>query len=201
MILTGHAEGFYTMDETGFINELFEKHYPRLLTYCTVRLKNDEQLGCDAADSVFFIASQKKERLEQHPDPEGWLFKTANNVIRDVRKKQRRTRKRYFTLDPSVLSATVDSFERGIRLEGVLSEEADHADELDITVTDDEIEDIKEVILSSLRPEERELYELRFKKRLSVNELSSRYGISPAAVKMRLARIKLKITDKTKIYF
>lgn len=189
------------MDETGFINELFEKHYPRLLTYCTVRLKNDEQFGCDAADSVFFIASQKKERLEQHPDPEGWLFKTANNVIRDVRKKQKRMRKRSFPLDPSVLTATVDSFERSIRIGGVLSEGADHADELDLTLSDDEIKDIKEAILASLRPEERELYDLRFEKGLSINDLSARYGISPAALKMRLSRIKLKITDKTKIYF
>ncbi len=59
-----------------FYNDIFNKVY----RYAYVIMKR-EAAAEDVAQETFFIAYEKWEEVKGHPNPEGWLYKTAYNII------------------------------------------------------------------------------------------------------------------------
>lgn len=59
-----------------FYNDIFNKVY----RYAYIIMKR-EAAAEDVAQETFFLAYEKWEEVKEHPNPEGWLYKTAYNII------------------------------------------------------------------------------------------------------------------------
>ncbi len=63
------------------------------------------------------------------------------------------------------------------------------------------LEEAAKTILSGLNSREKELYDLYFKKHLSIKGLSAAYGVSISAIKNRIYRLRLHIVRLANEFF
>lgn len=192
------------MDVDLRINEAFEQHYKLLFRYCLSNLEGDEQAAMDAVDTVFTIARAKAESLDAVTDIKRWLLVTAKNTVKNIKRKQRRYSRRFILFDPADLNAK--SFSKNTRLtwweKRVLSSwTAEDAGFDGGELSDKELAELKTRFLDTLSPEERELFCSRYEQGISTAELAVRYGRTQDAVRLRLSRISIKLTERIRAYF
>ncbi|MBQ3939128.1 MAG: RNA polymerase sigma factor [Clostridia bacterium] len=192
------------MDPELQLNEAFERYYGRLFAYCLANLEGDEHAAMDAVDTVFLTAKSKAADMSTVKDPELWLTAIAKNVVRNIRKTEKRYKYRYLLFDP--LSVSIEDQTRGTNLSwwekrafSLLTVE----DELigERKMSEEELGELKERLLGTLSGEERELFCSRYDDGVSTKQLAARMGISQDAVRARLTRISVKLVDRIKIYF
>lgn len=73
------------------IERLYLQMYDMLMTYARAN-EESEELAEEAVQEAFRIACQEPEKLCGSPNPEGWVFLTLRNVIRNNRKQRARLR-------------------------------------------------------------------------------------------------------------
>lgn len=194
------------MDSKSFIDSVFERHYDALFKYCLSKLDGDEQAAQDAVDAVYIAALRRDDELVSHSDPRGWLYGTAYNTVKNIRKTRARYVKRHLLFDPSLFSffgaddrmdRSVPKWEREVRAAWSFEDKLFSEAEPD----DGEILRIKEQILGCLTPEERELFRAYYDEKADLTELAERYSLSKQAVCMRIKRISAKVANRLKIYF
>lgn len=66
---------------------LYEKYYTKVLAYCCVRLHNDIHAAEDCTQEVFLILQKKLPKLVTSDEIQAWLYRTAENVVKNYRKK------------------------------------------------------------------------------------------------------------------
>lgn len=66
---------------------LYEKYYTKVLAYCCVRLHNDVHAAEDCTQEVFLILQKKLPKLVASDEIQAWLYRTAENVVKNYRKK------------------------------------------------------------------------------------------------------------------
>lgn len=165
-----------------FIRGLYEQYFGLVYKYCLSKLRHDEDAADETAHAVFDSAAESWEKLREHPNILGWLMLTAKNLIR------RRWR-----------DGGRDKL-RSIPLELIVSV-PDPRDPFDsVELSDKDIAGITEQVLSGLSPAEREIYELFYRSNLPYPDIAEKLGISEAAVRARLARVKAKLMKRI-IYF
>ena len=71
-------------EQRGLVEKLYLELYDIFLTYASLSLENDAQAE-DAVQETFQIACQKIETLQESPNPQGWMYCTLKNVIRNVK--------------------------------------------------------------------------------------------------------------------
>lgn len=71
------------------IERLYRQQYTGMLAYARVMLRDTEQAR-EAVQETFAIACTRREALCECGNPEGWLMNTLKNVVRNVRRRQRR---------------------------------------------------------------------------------------------------------------
>lgn len=67
-------------------DEIVKQHYNSIYRYCYVRLGKE----CDAYDctqEVFVILCQKADKLNINENIRAWLYRTADNVMRNFKRK------------------------------------------------------------------------------------------------------------------
>ncbi len=186
------------------LNDAFEQHYDSLYRYCLSCLDGDEEAAMDAVGNIFTTARAKAEKLSRIRDIRRWLFTVARNSVRNVQRKRQTYRRRFILFDPGSFDFSGSSAETLVPFwEKRVLEAMTCFDtyDPDPEQTDEQIAELKSRFLSGLSAEERELFTSRYDERASLDELSMRYGISKDAVRMRIARITMKLADRIKIYF
>lgn len=138
----------------------------------------------DAADDllqeVFMTAMDKSESLFTHPDIRRWLFATASNKAMNYGCKKANERRRTAgNIEPEDMEQIPDPSAE-IALERILDEEID-------------CEDVIRRVKGSLTEPEKQLYAKAYEARESSTELSMAYGISEAAMRMRLSRLRKRV--------
>jgi|GEM_PF-2277932 len=172
-----------SVNDDSFIKELYDRYYNNVYKLCLYRLQNDPCEANDCAQDVFCAALANREKLARHGDPEKWLYKTAYNIIKQRQRSLRRTRAHELPLN-------------------LYGEEPDNTDPYEPNLfTDEEIEALKMQIMSKLTDDERSLYTNRYEKRLSLEEIAKVYGISTAAVRLRVYRLNIKLDEYRKNIF
>ena len=159
------------------IGELFEKHHKELLTLIRIRLYK----GCpadyayDCLDQIFVIALQKQSDPKFKVNPKGWLFSTADYVVKNFNKKEARELAHLSVHENLTnLPAPHDV------IEDILFQEA-----LDTHIFDS--------IKYELTAEERVLYIMRFGQKKSLNEISEELYMGKNRLKVKLHRLRNKI--------
>ena len=162
-----------------FIENIYRDNYNTL--YCLIKRwiypPNPEDIE-DILQEVFVIAINN-ESLESHKNIIGWLIKTAHNKAKQFNEKKSREMKIVlpFTDD---LTDNIDIVERIIekdQLKRMLSQ------------------DIINKILKQLNENELMLYRLKYKQKLSYEEICSIMGISLGTARARNSRLVSKIKN------
>ena len=69
-------------------DEIAEQYYTSIFKYCYVKL-DDEHSAKDCTQEVFLILYKKMDKLKLSENIRAWLYRTADNVMRNYRKKSR----------------------------------------------------------------------------------------------------------------
>jgi len=150
-----------------FIDNLYREMYRKLHSYASIKLR-DSHLSEEAVQDTFRIACAKIDVLYSSSKPEGWLFLTLRNVIRNMQKNQSTLNKYIIeVLDMGNIKAQSYSDEANIDLQYG-----------DIAKSDD-FKLLKRVVLD----------------KYTMLEASTELGISVEACKKRVQRIKKKLRD------
>ena len=107
------------------IAELYLEMFHKLMAYARSSLEN-EALVEEAVQETFRIACQKKEKLFESPNPQGWLVLTLKNTIRNMKSNQataKRIIERYLVTQIKELSVLEDGINLRVLYENVADTE------------------------------------------------------------------------------
>ncbi|MGB0524749.1 MAG: RNA polymerase sigma factor [Flammeovirgaceae bacterium] len=163
----------FNSGETRALDELYKRHYPKVLQHCLSFTKDTDE-AYDLAQEVLLKALSKLGNFNEQARFSTWLYAIAHNYCVDWFRK---SRNQYFQrLD--------DSFD--------LVDEVD--EEEDLLETEKNSQKVL-LLLSSLPEQDKQLLILKYEKGYSIKQLQELFGLSSSAVKMRLKRAKLKISQ------
>ncbi len=80
------------MKSNDLLTVLIDTYYEAIFQYCYVTLRYDEQAAKDCTQETFFILVKKKSRLNLQDNMRIWLYKTADRVMRNYIRKEKRYR-------------------------------------------------------------------------------------------------------------
>lgn len=103
------------------IAELYQELFDKLMSYALSAMDN-EALAEEVVQDTFRIACQKSDALCASPNPQGWLFLTLRNTIRNSRSNQataRRIFERYMVAQIKEFSVLEDGINLSILYENV----------------------------------------------------------------------------------
>lgn len=138
---------------------LYRQYAQELVTSLALSLNNRETAE-DLAHEAFIQAMAKEKLLADHPNPRGWIFRTAYNLARDRRKRFWR-RKHIVTKLYPILPA--DAWDEAIELRESLA---------------------------ALSPRQRDAIILHYYLGFSLEETASVLDCAPGTVKSHLARAR-----------
>lgn len=71
-------------------DKVIDEYYQKIYNYCYAQLNFDHYAAGDCTQEVFLIMIRKKTGLEFSEKIKLWLYRTADNVIRQYRRKKKR---------------------------------------------------------------------------------------------------------------
>jgi RNA polymerase sigma-70 factor (ECF subfamily) len=165
--------------QQGFFEQLCVDYYEKILRYLYGVLA-DEAAANDCTQDVFLIACQKADALSTHPNPGGFLFKTAKNLARKSCRegfKQMLNELRTEAAADALISKLADL---SADIEKALDEEINENDYI-------------ETVLGELSEDKRKLYTLYYINKQTMAEIALRLGAEEPAVRMRYVRLRREI--------
>lgn len=155
-------------EEKGF-GEFYDVTYSALYGYVRGKMGADTSIE-DILQETYFEAYKKREKLKSHPKPVGWLFKTADFMIKNWKRRK----------DNQIVSLEIFS---------------DMSDKLYVCEEYEKIE-WRLMLQEILSETERELVRLHYQERYSSAEIAALYGMTEGNIRVRLCRIRRKIREK-----
>lgn len=80
------------MENKDLCTIIAETYYTEIYKFCYAALNCDEQAAADCTQETFFILVRKKHFLNLNGNMRAWLYKTAEGVIRNYRRKEQKYR-------------------------------------------------------------------------------------------------------------
>lgn len=157
-----------TAEQDQFFTTIYTERRKRLLEYAESALGN-HAMAEDAVQQAFEIGWRKIEDFQSCPKPEGWIFKSVEFVVRNM-KSRLRTERRVITF--------MDDYRPDLA--------AAPADSLPLRVHFGELVDL---------PQFRIIYEMEIQGR-TLAEIAKELGISEAACKKRAERARKDLQKK-----
>lgn len=164
--------------------EIATLYYSDIYHYCYSRLKREED-AADVTQNVFLVFQEHYAELDE-TNIKAWLLSVANNKIqeefREIAKREK-----------ELIFGTVFGSTESTDIIYELEQEA--------TITNREIEDKKQAILSLLSEKELKLFEMIYTKHMEYEKIAKELNISENAVRARAFRLKNKIKEKASFVF
>lgn len=157
-----------TAEQDQFFTTIYKERRKRLLEYAESVLGN-HAMAEDAVQQAFEIGWRKIEDFQNCPKPEGWIFKSVEFVVRNMKSRLRTERRVIAFMDdyrPDLVAAPADS--------------------LPLRVHFGELVDL---------PQFRIIYEMEIQGR-TLAEIAKELGISEAACKKRAERARKDLQKK-----
>ncbi len=161
------------------LKECFEEYRIKLFNYCLARLDGSREDADDCVQDSFLVLQQKLISGDTVENPRAFLYRTAENFVKRRKEERAKAKQRNVPLEYAEETVSVD-------LDYLAA-----VDETDYDL-------LAQELIKTLSDDEKALYDLRFVRRTAVNDIAVLMGISPAAVSMRLKRLKEKV--KMKVY-
>ncbi len=166
-----------TKNTNRILSECFEEYRIKLFNYCLARLDGAREDADDCVQDSFVVLQQKLNSGEKIENPRAFLYRTADNFVRRKKEEKAKAMQRNVPLEYA---------------EGLFPVGADYLKAVDKT----DYDLLAEELINTLTDDEKVLYDLRFVRRAAVNDIAAMLDISPAAVSMRLKRLKEKVKMK-----
>ena len=164
--------------------EIAVLYYDDVYRLCLSRLRRVED-AADVTQEVFLLFQMKYGSLDD-ASIKSWLFTVANNKIKE-------------------------QFRHIIKREKELVLETEDEPQTDIEtlynaaesekIDDEDLEEKKKKIISSLNEKELELFEMHYVKKLGYEELAKHYNVSEHTMRTRVYRLRMKIKEKASSLF
>lgn len=162
-------------------NELAIRYYGEIYSFCCSKLKSIDDAS-DVTQDVFLLMQENLKKLE----PDGirsWLFSVADKKILEEY-REHTVKNRIVTLND------------GLSLDSIaLCREMDDCR----NISDDEINRIKNKILSRLTPGEKELFLKIYDEKMKFNAIAQELKLSEPTVRVRACRLRAKIIEMAEI--
>lgn len=156
-------------------DEYYNDYYDSILKYCRVRLGRFSENAGDCVQETFLVLYNKMTDGETIEQPRAFLYRTADNFVKRTIEKNQRLQQRTVPLD----------------------EIADT--ESPPTIPNDfDYDKCAKILISMLSSQEQELYKLKYEEKRSLDCISQKLKISPAATAKRTSRLRKKIVDLIK---
>lgn len=75
--------------ENDICSEIIEKYYRSIYAYCFTQLNYSNFSADDCTQEVFLLMIKKRKKLDFSDNIKLWLYRTADNVIRNYKRKNR----------------------------------------------------------------------------------------------------------------
>ena len=157
------------------LQECYDQYRIRLFNYCLSRLDGSREAADDCVQETFIVFYDRLLDGEQFENPRAFLYRTADNFVK--RQKQK----------------TASELRREVPLESVSDIGVD--DEYIMKLDEIDYEEYAKILLNLLSEEEKQIYDLRYIRKLGVEAVAQRLGISRPAASMRLMRLRNKIKE------
>lgn len=157
------------------------RYYELVHSYIYGRSGMDRVYADECCNYVFFLYSIKGEKLKEdivYP----WLIKTAENKLKEYFRQKKK--------DSVVLS-----------LEEIPFVPSDKTELSDRMITDEDIEEAKNVLLSRLSEDERRIYESYFVHKMTFVEMADHLGIDRNTASKRVHNIRKKLEEEASKMF
>jgi RNA polymerase sigma-70 factor (ECF subfamily) len=141
----------------------------------------------DLLQDVFLTAYDKYEKLASHPDIRRWLFTTANFKCRNFIRRQTTERRRILWDADGEKVACIPDLSSENALAQVLEEDFDCSG-------------IVGQIKADMTEVDKLLYVQAYEEKMPSAALSTVYGISETAMRMRISRLRKKVLSQVKNY-
>ena len=142
-----------------YIGNLY-RNYGNLLKTFLIRRYGSEDFANEVSQETFCVACEKNAELLGHPCPQGWLYRTAENKAKELKRAR-------FKIE---------------------SHETEQNDNIIGDCTQLSEIEMKHVLKTVLSDEDYYMIVLRFKLKYNYREISDVYGISADACKKRVYR-------------
>ena len=160
--------GGHMKNDNHTLDGIIDNHYESIFLFCKRRVK-EESDAYDVVQDTFVDFIEVYPRLQTKEMPIKYLYGIAHNKIADYWKEKKRTNE-----------SSID--------EEDLSYEMTFQD-----VTEEDIDDIRRIVVVKLRRSERRLYIEVWRQKRKPKDLAAEYGISESAMYKRIERLKGKI--------
>ena len=159
------------MEEEEFFEELYRNTQPALLEYLK-KLKGAESWAEDILQDTYLEAYRRRDMLMEHPNPAGWLYRTARNLYRNMVRKKENHNFSLETVSQSVFlteEPRYGSAEWRLAAEGLLPER------------------------------DRRLLRLYYLDGYSIREIAGTLHATEGSVRVRLLRVRRRVRDLREI--
>ena len=165
------------MFDVSRFEELYREYYAPIFEYCLTKLSFDRDAAAEAADNVFVTVYRKWDRLDVGGSVKYWLYRAADNFVKKQYKKKKRSADRTDRFcDPEELENRDDLSARDVYFRSEKSEE-----------------DLISEIGGSVPGEYRELFNLRYVEKKTIEEISSCLGVPYSTLRRRIAKLEIVI--------
>lgn len=147
----------------------------KLFNYCLSRLDGSREAADDCVQETFIIFYNKILDGEEFENPRAFLYRTADNFVKRQKQKDATELRRQIPLETAADIGVTDEY----------------TGKLDLI----DYEECAKILLELLTDEEKQIYDLRYIKKIGVEQIAETLGISRPAASMRLMRLRSKITD------
>lgn len=169
--------------------QLWREHQGKIRSLCEFKLRScpDE---VDEVISEAYLSLCIKLNEGKISNPKAWLYSTVNNMIKITYKEQAKNRANIVSLDAA-----------GANMHNLIYITADFTEK---NLSNDEIDILKEQVLSSLPPDDRRFIEMIYDEHLKYKKIAEILNTTENAVKQRSYRVRGEIKklakEKTKNY-
>ena len=164
--------------------EIARIYYNDLNNYISKRIKNKYDAE-DIAQDVFLLFQERYTDLDDD-NIRAWLYKVADNKIKEKYREIAKQEKLH-------LLSLFPGYEK--------SADVVYEMEEDYKITDDELEEKKKTVMESLTEKELKLFEMVYNKHMEYKELAKALEITENNARVRVCRLRAKISEKTSYLF
>lgn len=163
-----------------FFDDLCRKYYKDIYKYVSFSLKNNE-VANDIVQDTFIVVYKNIEKVHRHKNIGGYIFKTAQNLIKNYKKEAYKRIIREVNFEDNV--AEIEDYKS--RIENSLNAEIN------------EYEYIFDII-NSLSEDKQRLYKKYYIEKMSMKDIAKSENGSYTALRMKYVRLRKEIKDKVK---
>ncbi len=169
-----------TKEEERYFNELYNAYFNYVVKIikCVIYSQNTDDITSCCQD-VFFLAAQKIRTVGKYSSPQKWLAVTAINISRNFNRKNK------INIDFTSALEDYDFMESDENIEILVTE--------NIVFNDLIRGGIIIELWKSMSEREKQLYNLKYRKKLENEEISELLKVSEDTIRATLSRIRQKV--------